>query len=163
MTGLAWLVVAFGAGLVVAAALLWKPILTAWREKQLAAARQSFHRRREWLEARFLELAGRSGRPRGLRWVDCEFADGVVYARDRKTGQLAAFVAVTIAFEAIEGGGMEEVEAVGNLRAGTAVFRLARDGWYTEGRAVFNLNPTEAIDYYGKQIELVSQEGPHLG
>ena len=65
---------------------------------------------------------------------------------------------VTIAFEAIEGGGMEEVEAVGNLRAATAVFRHDRAGWRTDGRVMFNLNPTEAIAYYQDQLEMVGRE-----
>ena len=47
----------------------------------------------------------------------------MAYARHRRSGELSAFVSVTIGFEAIEGGDMEDVEAVGNLRAATAVFR----------------------------------------
>ncbi len=160
MTPLGWMVTSFLVLGTLAGLVLWGPVLQAWRENRLARARRLFHQRREWLEARFVELARRSGKPRGLNWSDCEFADGVSYARDRKTGELSAFVAVTIAFEAIEGGGMEEVEAVGNLRAATAVFRCGREGWYTEGRTVFNLNPVEAIDYYRGQIELIGQEEP---
>src|SRR5690606_31558471 len=102
---------------------IWRPIRNSWRAAQLAKARQDFHRHRERLEARFFELAAASGKPRGVRWVDCDFDDDVAYARDRHTGDLAALVAVTIRFEAIEGGPMEDVEAVGNLRAATAVFR----------------------------------------
>ncbi len=86
------------------------------REQQLARASRDFHRQRERLEARFMSLAGRSGKPRGLEWVRCDFEDDVIYARHRQSGELSAFVSVTIGFEAIEGGGMEEVEAVGNLR-----------------------------------------------
>ena len=46
--------------------------------------------------------------------------------RERGTGLLLALTPVTIAFEAIEGGPMEGVEAVGNLRAATAVFTYVR-------------------------------------
>ena len=67
-------------------------------------------------------------------------------------------VAVTIGFEAVEGGGMEDVEAVGNLRAATAVFRVERGNWATDGRPLFNLNPAEAIAYYQDNLELVGQE-----
>jgi hypothetical protein len=121
----------------------------------LARARQEFRRQRERLEARFLKLASASGKPRGLRWTDCEFDNDVAYARDRRTGQVSAFVAVTIAFEAIVGGPMEDVEAVGNLRAATAVFYYQNGSWQTDGRAVFNLNPTEAIAYYRDSFELL--------
>jgi hypothetical protein len=82
----------------------------------------------------------------------------VTYARHRDSGELTAFVSVTIGFEAIEGGGMEEVEAVGNLRAATAVFRIERGHWATDGRALFNLNPVEAVAYYKENLELVGHE-----
>jgi hypothetical protein len=123
--------------------------------QRLASQREEFHRRREWLEARFLTLASRSGRPRGLAWVDCEFDDPVAFARDRSSGDLRALVAITIRFEAIEGGGMEDVEAVGNLRAATAVFRWQRSQWETDGRAIFNLNPAQAIEHFQHELETV--------
>jgi hypothetical protein len=139
--------------------LLWRPRQAGRQEKALARARREFHLRREQLEAKFLTRAGESGKPRGLRWTDCDFDNDVTYARDKRNGQLSAFVAVTISFEAIEGGGMEEVEAVSNLRAATAVFSFDETRqWYTEGRAIFNLNPAEAIQYYQANLELVAQE-----
>ena len=39
--------------------------------------------------------------------------------------------------KAMRGGGMEDVEAVGNLRAATAVFRVEKGSWATDGRALF--------------------------
>jgi hypothetical protein len=111
-------------------------------------ARDEFHIRREMLEAKFLTLAAASGKPRGLAWSDCDFEDDVSFARDRETRELQALVAVTIRFEAIEGGGMEDNPNVGNLRAATAVFRFQHGVWMTDGRAIFNLNPAEAIRYY---------------
>jgi hypothetical protein len=147
------------AGVAVAIYLVWRPYRMVRQEKALGRARREFHLRREQLEAKFVERAGESGKPRGLRWVDCDFDNDVTYARDRRSGQLSAFVAMTISFEAIEGGGMEEVEAVGNLRAATAVFSFdEKRQWYTEGRAIFNLNPAEAIQYYQANLELVAQE-----
>jgi hypothetical protein len=154
-----WLPVGIAlAVLLVVAGLLWLPVRARLRERQLARARREFHRHREHLEARFLQLAARSGKPRGLDWVRCDFDDDVVYARHRHSGELSAFVGVTIGFEAIEGGGMEEVEAVGNLRAATAVFRVERGAWATDGRALFNLNPAEAVAYYQDNLEMVGQE-----
>ncbi|MGD9723986.1 MAG: hypothetical protein AB7O59_20240 [Pirellulales bacterium] len=144
--------------LLVLAALAWRPVRSRLRERQLAHARKEFHRHREHLEARFLRLASESGKPRGLEWARCDFDDDVVYARHRRSGEISAFVGVTIGFEAIEGGGMEEVEAVSNLRAATAVFRVEGGAWRTDGRALFNLNPSEAIAYYQDNLELVGQE-----
>ena len=159
----AWWVMTIGASLLVlgVAALAWRPIRAGIREKELAQARRNFHRHREHLEAKFLRLATQSGKPRGLEWVRCDFDDDVAYARHRRSGELSAFVSVTIGFEALEGGGMEEVEAVGNLRAATAVFRVERGSWATDGRALFNLNPVEAITYYQDNLELVGQEFAH--
>jgi hypothetical protein len=149
---------ATGAICIVGLLLAWRPCRAAWREAQLVRARRDFHRQREHLEARFLQIASSSGKPRGLEWTHCDFDDAVVYARDRRSGELSAFVAITISFEAIEGGPMEGVEAVGNLRAATAVFRVRRRNWATDGRAIFNLNPTEAVRYFQENLELVGHE-----
>ena len=125
------------------------------RERAMRRARAIFFLRREWLEAEFLKLAGLRGIPRGLRWVECDFDNEVQFARDRTSGQLRALVAATIRFEAIEGGGMEDVEAVGNLRAATAIFFYDGKKWTTSGRALFNLNPAEAIKHYRHELETV--------
>ncbi len=123
--------------------------------KDFAWARKEFHLRREWLEAHFLKLASDSGKPRGLAWAECDFQDGVAFARERHTGHLRALVGVTISFEALEGGGMEDNPNVGNLRAATAIFRFDGIEWTTDGRAIFNLNPAEAIKYYENELEFV--------
>jgi hypothetical protein len=138
--------------------LIWRPIRQSLREAEFARARKLFHQQRERLEAKFFQLAGASGKPRGLEWVSCDFEDDVVYARERRSGDLTAFVAVTIRFSATVGGGMEEVEAVGNLRAATAVFRASRSNWGTEGRAIFNLGPREAVQHFQHDLELVGHE-----
>lgn len=127
------------------------------RERAVATARAQFYLRREWLEAEFVKLAGLRGIPRGLIWVDCDFDNDVQFARDRNTGQLRALVSTTIRFEAVEGGGMEDVEAVGNLRAATAIFFYEGKKWSTNGRALFNLNPVEAIQHYRHELEMVDE------
>jgi hypothetical protein len=124
-------------------------------KRQTSAAISSFLQQRSRLEGLFLETASSLGKPRGLRWKACDWAESVEFARDRKTGQLFAFVAVTISFEAIEGGDMEGVAAVGNLRNASAVFAFDGRSWGTVGRAVFNLNPDEAIQHFGEHYERV--------
>jgi len=157
-----WVAAAIGILILVACASLgWRPVRARLRAKQLMRARRDFHRQREHLEARFMQLASDSGKPRGLEWVRCDFDDDVTYARHRHSGELSAFVSVTIGFEAIDGGGMEDVEEVGNLRAATAVFHVEHGSWATDGRALFNLNPAEAIAYYQDNLELVGQELAH--
>ena len=121
----------------------------------MANARAMFHQRREWLEARFLTEASSSGRPRGMTWCDCEFSNGVSFARDRTTGELRALVGITVRFEAVIGGPMEDVQAVRNLRAATAVFRFDGQAWVTDGRAIFNLSPDETIRHFQHELEAV--------
>ncbi|HVC99436.1 MAG TPA: hypothetical protein VND64_37565 [Pirellulales bacterium] len=137
---------------------VWRPVRAAMRAAEYERARKVFHQQRERLEARFMQLAAASGKPRDLRWTSCDFDNDVSYARDRHSRELRAFVAVTISFEAVEGGLMEEVEAVGNLRAATAMFRWQDGHWRTDGRAIFNLNPTEAIAFYHDDLEIVGKE-----
>ena len=117
------------------------------------AAAEQFRAQRSELAAAFLAAAGATGKPRGLRWIACRLDPAVLFAADRKTGELYALVGATISFEAVEGGGMEEVEAVGNLRYATAVFAHRDGAWTTDGRAVFNLEPAQAIQRFGDALE----------
>jgi hypothetical protein len=153
-----WLVPAILLAVVALGLLVWRPMQKSKQVTELERLRKEFHREREHLEARFLTRAGASGKPRGLAWTNCDFDNDVVYARDRRSGEISAFVGVTISFEAIPGGGMEEVEAVSNLRAATAVFRVDRGRWATDGRALFNLNPSEAVRHFNDDLEFVGQE-----
>ncbi|MDG2385748.1 MAG: hypothetical protein P8N76_29040 [Pirellulaceae bacterium] len=149
------ILVILGVAVTVGVIWLYRVLSGYRREARLESARKQFCLRREWLEADFLNAASATGRPRGLAWVDCDFSNEVSFARDRKSGDLTALVGVAIQFEAIEGGGMEEVEAVGNQKAATAVFRHNGSCWSTDGRAIFNLNPLEAIEYYQSDLEMV--------
>jgi hypothetical protein len=132
---------------------LWLWLWLRPRGVPVAWARAEFDRQRGSLEAEFFQAAAGSGKPRGLRWTKCEWGDAVEMARDQRTDQLLVFVAVTISFEAIEGSDMEGLPAVGNLRNASAVFLFESGRWRTAGRAVFNLNPDEAIRHFGKQYE----------
>ena len=77
-----------------------RPIQARRRADRLARAQRDFHRQREQLEAKFIEHAASSGKPRGLRWVDVDFDDDVFYARDRRSQGLKALVAIEVSFEA---------------------------------------------------------------
>ena len=83
----------------------------------------------------------------------------MAFARDRQSGELTALVGVTIQFEAVEGSDMEGLPAVGNLRNATGVFFFHRGHWGTVGKAIFNMNPEEAIKQFDKQYERL----PHVG
>jgi len=64
------------AGVVVAlgflAVLFWKPMRTWQQHQEAEQAMQAFRLQREQLEAKFFDLAGSRGVPRGLRWLECD-------------------------------------------------------------------------------------------
>jgi len=106
---------------------------------------QQFRMQRELLEARFFDMASRIGKPRDLLWCECDWQDEVRFAEDKQSGLVTAFVSVNIHFEAVEGGDMEDVEAVGSIRDAVALFHFQNGCWGTGGRALFNMNPDDAL------------------
>jgi hypothetical protein len=148
-----WLPLALAAGAALVAAL--RAVGRRVWEREMQHARARFLGQREHLEAAFFDAAAASGKPRGLRWKNCEWEREVAFALERQTGQLTALVAVTVQFEAIAGSDMEGLPAVGNLRNASAVFFYDRGRWRTTGKAVFNLNPGEAIEHFKQQYERV--------
>ena len=156
LTLLDWaLTLLIGGGVLIVAGLM---AYVVWRWKgtvppELAAAR--FQQQREHLEADFFHAAARSGKPRGLRWKECDWERESVFARDKKSGELTALVGVTIQFEAIEGSDMEGLPAVGNLRHASGVFFFRGGRWRTAGKAVFNLDPSETLEHFKQQYERV--------
>jgi hypothetical protein len=148
-----------GPAVAFALALIWgvrQPLRKRRRVREERVALQAFRVQREQLEAKFFDLASSLGKPRGLRWVGCDWQNSVSFGRDVNTGLLTAFVAVNIRFEAIEGGGMEEVEAVGTIRDAAAVFHYQRGRWGTGGKALFNMNPQDALARLQGQFERVT-------
>jgi hypothetical protein len=142
--------------LAVVVLLLWWSMRATVRRVRLTDARRNFHLQRERLEIKFIQLAQAATKPGAPRWSDCEFENDVAYVRNRSTGELAAFVAVTIALE--DADDLALSSAIENLRSGTAVFRFDRDRWETDGVALLNLTPTEAIRFYRDNLEIVAQE-----
>jgi len=73
---------------------------------------------------------------------------------------LKALVAIEVSFEAVEGGGMEEVapETVARVRAATAEFFHDGARWQTAGRVYFNLAPTATVKYLASDLEMVAEE-----
>jgi hypothetical protein len=133
-----------------------RPLMGLCRHARFEDARRDFHRQRERLEMKFIQLG--LGENRSPRWVDCEFEDDVAYVRNRVTGELSAFVGVTLEMDATVDLASTSSESGGRYRMGTAVFRFRRRRWETDGRAIFNLTPAEAIRFYHRDLEIVSQE-----
>ena len=152
------IIAAAGVGIAALIVVLWIP---RWRkrkgESRRLRAMTRFRDERTRHEASFFSQAAASGTPRGLRWSRCDFGEAVTFAFDPPSRKLLALVGVTIAFEAIEGGPMEDVEAVSNLRAATAVFVYTQDGWQTSGSPLFNLDPAEAIERFHCELQIVEE------
>jgi LPXTG-motif cell wall-anchored protein len=125
------------------------------RRPSVAEVRRAFQQQREHLEADFFRLASATGKPRGLRWVECRWEELLEFGRDRHTGQLAALAGVIVQFEAIPGSDMEGLPAVGNLRNGSGLFLHDGRRWAATGRVVFNLNPDEVLAQFPQQFERV--------
>jgi hypothetical protein len=146
--------------LVLAIALLawlgWTAVRPKLFARRVRRVEREFARDRKDLEVKFFQSASLSGKPRGLAWKQCAFQDGLLMGRDRANGEIVGLVGVTSGFEAIEGGGMEDVEAVGNLRAATAVFIHNGREWTTQGKAIFNLEPREVIERYTESLVPIS-------
>jgi len=132
------------------------PLAAMWQRREARRAIQLFHQRREMLEAKFFDMAQSLGKPRGLKWIDCEWFDNVTFGRDKTSGLLTAFVGVNIRFEAIEGGDMEDVAAVSTVRDAAALFHFHQGSWGTGGKALFNMNPQDALEKLVAQFEPVS-------
>jgi hypothetical protein len=128
------------------------------RVREVRRAAADWRQRREELKATFLEFARASGKPHDLRWAGCEWNGPVRLAREQDSGLLTAFAAIVVRFEAIEGGEMEEAEAVGLPRDAAAVFQF-HDGWRTSGQALFNMTPAESIARLGDQVTPVDPAG----
>ena len=137
---------------------LWRWTHHAGREIQVGRARELFALQRDHLQSLFFKAAAATGKPKGLRWKNCEFGSELQLARDKKSGELLGLLPVTIAFEAIPGSDMEGLPAVGNLRSASAVFVFHRRNWTMTGRAVFNLNPDEAIRHFHNAYDPVQKE-----
>ncbi len=136
---------------------IFLPLVTWWvllrAGNYVAEAQTLFALQRPELERAYFAAAAASGKPRGLRWQALEWTPGAEFGRERATGRLTALVGVTIQFEAVEGGDMEGVAAVGNLRNASAVFFYHQKQWHTTGLTIYNLNPDEALNHFKNQYE----------
>lgn len=134
-----------GAAVAAATVVVVRPLIRRSRRARLQRAVRRFRFDREHLEAKFFELAAQSGKPRGLRWLACDWQNSVRFARDVRSGLLTAFVSVEVRFEAEEGGDMEDVAAVGTVRDACALFHWDGQHWGTGGRALFNMDADSAV------------------
>lgn len=132
-----------------------KSLFNTSRDDAVRRAVRALDENSAGLQEGFLRIAGRSGKPRGLRWTRCDWLTARSVVRDPVSGILTAFVSVNVSFEAIEGGDMEGIEAVSTIREGCATLHFQDGRWGTAGRVLFNVDPTTAAAGMGDGCELV--------
>lgn len=107
-------------------------------------AQGEFRRRREWLEAGFLDTLGRTDPVDRLRWDDAHWHDEVVWARDRRTGRLLALIEVHFDNDPLD-------DLTGSPpRHATVLFEYWRGRWRVDGRHLDEIQPLEAFLQYGQ-------------
>lgn len=137
-----------------------KPFYLITRRDRLAIARRAFHWQRERLEAKLFMLAQERSGVNTPYWLSCDFDDDVTYVRNRSTGELSAFVSVSVVTEEVSSVCPEGQKRHAELsRNATAVFRYNGHHWDTDGLVIFNLTPSETVRFYRRDLIMVEQEG----
>lgn len=124
----------------------WVRLLTG--AARIERAHGEFRLRREWLEARFIDVLAYSDPQERPRWEEARWQDDVVWARDRQTGRLLALIAVDF-----------DPDPLCDLpdhppRHATVVFEYCRGRWLAEGRHLDEVRPQEALLHH-RQFEPV--------
>lgn len=131
------------AGLVVMLAIWW--LYRLGRDVQIERARESFGLQRERLAEHFLLAANQAGKPKGLRWADAKMNGDLLLVRDRKSRKFSGLVSMDIRFEPTAETDLKEMEPATTPRTITAVYHYRQGEWVTEGRAIFNMSPEQAL------------------
>lgn len=131
----------------------WKQWRRSLLQLQLGRLRELFTADQQQLEADYLRLARSLDKPRGLLWQHLDWTDELIFARQRRDGHYVALRGVTVQFEAIPGGDMEEVAAVAEAKQACAVFVFDRGRWHASDKTLFNLLPREAVQKFASQYE----------
>jgi hypothetical protein len=127
-----------------------KPLTT----EQYAVQQTAFIDNQATLQQHFFSIVSQSGKPKGLTWKSCKFDETTIWAIEKQSANLHALLSTIIHFDAIPGGPMEEVEAVGNARIATAIFFYDGDNWDTRGDILFNLEPHEVLTRHCDDYDL---------
>ena len=112
---------------------------------RIRSAQDEFHKKRTYFQSVFFETMAVSGKPRGLRWMECQWDESVRYLPISRGHPLTAVIGVCIRFESEVDGAMEDVPAVNQEKYGCALFHFLDRKWHT-GRVLFNLSPNQVPD-----------------
>jgi len=121
---------------------------------QYAAQQSAFVDNKSTLQKRFFSIVSDSGKPKGLTWKSCKFDEATMWVIEKQSANLHALLSTVIHFDAVPGGPMEDVEAVGNARIATVIFFYNGDNWDTGGDVLFNLEPHEVLTRHCDDYDL---------
>ena len=121
---------------------------------QYAAQQTAFIDNQGTLQQHFFSIVSQSGKPKGLTWKSCKFDEATIWVIEKQSANLHALLSTVIHFDAIPGGPMEDVEAVGNARIATAIFFYNGENWDTRGDILFNLDPHEVLTRHCDDYDL---------
>ena len=124
---------------------------------QYTAQQNAFTDNQSNLQERFFSIVSQSGKPKGLIWKSCKFDETTMWVIEKQSANLHALLSTVIHFDAVPGGPMEDVEAVGNARIATAIFFYNGDNWDTGGDVLFNLEPHEVLARHCDDYDLYQQ------
>lgn len=112
---------------------------------------QLFLMQHDRLEALFLEAAQASGEPPGCQWRACTFDRDVLFARNRRTGELAAIVGIRAELQTAQAPNGD------GPRQASAVFYFDQGHWRTAGKALFNRTPSEVLEQFKARYQPLIQ------
>ncbi|MEZ6139282.1 MAG: hypothetical protein R3B84_01810 [Zavarzinella sp.] len=123
-------------------------------ELELGWAAESFRLQQELLQEMFIAESRKSGKPKGLQWVSCQFDSAPAFIQDKQHQRLIVLVEMLIQFEPIPGSDMEDNPAAREPRLGTAVFFVQKKSWSTEGKIFLNLRIQNAYQTLMQSLSL---------
>ena len=121
----------------------------------VAHLRKQYERHQQELHRNCIAIASAAGKPRGLLWSHQQWLTSWVLVEDTATGLVTMLHGVNLSFEAVEGGEMEDVDAVSTVRDATAVFHFQNGRWGTGGRVLFNMSPESAVQSLGDDLKIL--------
>jgi hypothetical protein len=125
---------------------------------QYTAQQTAFTDNQSILQDRFFSIVSQSGKPKGLTWKSCKFDEATMWVIEKQSANLHALLSTVIHFDAVPGGPMEDVEAVGNARIATVIFFYNGDNWDTGGDVLFNLEPHEVLARHCDDYDLYQEQ-----
>lgn len=137
-----WLIPLLVAVVLVLGVLGFRRVRVFGHHVHIERTQQLFFLQHDRLEAHFLEAAQVSGEPPDCKWRACTFNHDVRFARNRRTGELAAVVGLQAELETVDG------TEQGAPRQASAVFFFDQGHWRTTGKAFFDRTPAEVLEQF---------------